>query len=149
MGERLWESLASRYDGRVTGMKGTAAGGRSVLVCQGHAGAGVSGPDGSYARGEHSTLDRLGSVCVAHLFFKEFSSQLGVCGRNLSLQVLVPLPDHVSPPAGLDPCGTLYFEQPGSVVNHSGLILVLSTERAGFFICELFKRLEACSVKHM
>lgn len=41
-------------------------------------------------------------VCT-YLFFKEFSPQLGVCGRQRPPQIPVPLPNHVSPPASLDP----------------------------------------------
>lgn len=41
-------------------------------------------------------------VCT-YLFFKEFSPQLGICGWQRPPQILVPLPNHVSPPASLDP----------------------------------------------
>lgn len=47
------------------------------------------------------------------------------------------------------PGRTLYSEESGPVVNHSGLILVLSTERTGFFISELFKSLKACLKKNI
>lgn len=38
-----------------------------------------------------------------YLFFKELSPQLGVHGRQHPPQIPVPLPNHVSPPASLDP----------------------------------------------
>lgn len=148
-----------------------------------------------------------------YLFFKELPPQLGICGRQRPPQVSVPLPNHVSPPAGLDSrtwcergcvrglawapglalspmwcptlgtwwprsernppaaivshrglasqrprrCGRGGFspgcafcsEQLGCVVDHSGLILVLSTEGTGFFICELFKSLKTCLKRNM
>lgn len=46
--------------------------------------------------------------------------------------------------SALLPRGTLDFEEPGSVVYHSRLILILSTERTHFLICELFESLKAC-----
>lgn len=50
---------------------------------------------------------------------------------------------------GLSPGRTLGSEESGPVMNHPGLILVLSTEGTGFFICELFESLKACLKKNI
>lgn len=39
---------------------------------------------------------------LSYPFFKEFSTQIGICGRQCLPQVSVPLSNHVSLPAGLD-----------------------------------------------
>lgn len=50
---------------------------------------------------------------------------------------------------GFSPGCAFCSEQLGCVVDHSGLILVLSTEGTGFFICELFKSLKTCLKRNM